>query len=98
MSVFSPVMQRHEVQASTATTRLPDSPATGDDEQSDRWLWEDSESAPASLTVSFDDDQPQQSICEGREPSTASPIGNSYKVDYVMMAAVFAIIVFLWMQ
>jgi hypothetical protein len=74
MSVSSPVMPRHEVQSSTATTRLPDSSAV------------------------LDDDRSQQSICEGGKPSTSSPIGHSYKADYLVMAAVFAIVVFLWMH
>jgi hypothetical protein len=98
MSVSLPVMPRHEVQSSTATTRLPDRPTVLDDEQLEQWLWEIPEAAPASLTVNVDDDPSQQSICEGREPSTSSPIGHSYKADYLVMAAVFAIIVFLWMQ
>jgi hypothetical protein len=98
MSISSPVMPRHEVQSSTATTRLPDRPAVRDDEQLERRLWEIPKAVPASLPVSFDDDLSQQSICEGREPSISSPIGHSYKADYLVMAAVFAIIVFLWMQ
>ena len=98
MSVSSPVMPRHEVQSSTATTRLPDSPAVLDDEQLERWLGEIPEAAPASLMVSVDDDPSQQSICEGWEPSTSSSIGHAYKADCLVMAAVFAIVVFLWMQ
>jgi len=98
MSVSSPVMPRHELQSSTATTRLPDSPAGLDNEQLERWLCEIPEAAPTSLTVSVDDDPLQQSICKGRTPSTASPTGHSYKADYLVMVAVFTIIVFLWMQ
>jgi hypothetical protein len=74
MSVSSPVMPRHEVQSSTATTKLLDSSAGLDDEPLERWLW------------------------KGREPSTSSSIGHSYKADYLVMTAVFAIIVLLWMQ
>jgi hypothetical protein len=98
MSVSSPVVPRHEMQSSTATTRLPDSPAGLDEEQLERWLWEISESAPASPTVRVDDDRSQPSICEDWEPSTSSPIGHSYQADYLVMAAVFAIVAFLWMQ
>lgn len=98
MSVSSPVMLRHEVQSSTATTRLPDSPAVLDDEQLEQWLWEIPESAPALLMVSVDEDRSQQSICEGWELSTSSPIGHSYRADCLVMVAVFAIVAFLWMQ
>jgi hypothetical protein len=98
MSVSSPVIPRYEVQSSTATTRLSDRSAVLDDRQVERLLWEIPEAEPASLTVSFDNDQSQESICEGREPSTSSPRGHSYKADSLVMVAVFAIIVFLWMQ
>ena len=98
MSVSSPATRRHEVQSPTATTRLPDNAAVQEDEQFERWAWEDLEPAPSSLTGSVDDDQPQQSICESLEPSTSPTAGSSYKTDYVLMAAVCAIIVFLWMQ
>ena len=100
MSVSLPVMPRHEVQSSTATTRLrlPDSPAVLDDEQLEQWLGEIPESAPALLMVSVDDDRSQQSIGAAWELSTSSPIGHSYQADCLVMVAVFAIVAFLWMQ
>ena len=98
MRVSPSVMPRHEAPSASVTTKLPDSPAGLDDEQLERWAWEDAEPAPSLLPVSFDEDQPQPSICDGLEPSPSSPVGDSYKADYVVMAAVCAIIVFLWMQ
>jgi hypothetical protein len=97
MSVSSPVMPRPETPSSTVTPRLPGSLDTLDDEQLKRWVWEGSEPAPTSPTGNVDD-QPQQSVVEGLEPSPSSRTGKPYKADCVLMAAVFAIIFFLWMQ
>jgi hypothetical protein len=98
MSISSRVVSQHERQSSTTTPRLTDSPAVLDVEQLEQWLWKAPESAPVSLTVSFDEDLSQQSIVAGREPSTSSPSSHSYQADYVVMTAVFVIIIFLWMQ
>jgi hypothetical protein len=98
MSISSRVVPRHEMQSSTTTTRLTDSPAVLDVGQLEQWLWKAPESASASLTVSVDEDLSPQSIVAGRDPSTSPPSGHSYQADYVVMTAVFVIIIFLWMQ
>jgi hypothetical protein len=92
------IVQRYEVSLSTVTTRLSGSPTTLNDEQWEEGIGEGLEPEPVSLTSCFDDDQPQPSICQGLEPAPSSPTGHSCKADYALMAAVCAIIVFLWMQ